>query len=192
MIGSITELQQVNAQLNEDADLIKKAKRDPGAFAPIYRKYMEQVYYYLLARVHERSEAEDLTSQVFLEALEGLASYRDDGNFPAWLFTIARRRAVDYHRRRKKPEIQMQTAQDAPDPDQDVLAKMLDSEDLHSIQDMISGLEEEERELLRLRFAAGLKFSDMATLLKRKESAVKMNLYRLLSKIRNQLEAQNV
>jgi len=186
------ELNQINAQEDEDAVLVKKAKRDPTAFASIYRKYLEQVYYYLMARVHERSEAEDLTSQVFLEALEGLASYRDDGNFPAWLFTIARRRAVDYHRRWKKPEVQMQTAQDALDPDQDVLAKILDSEDLHTIQDLIAGLEEEERELLRLRFAAGLKFSDMAALLKRKESAVKMNLYRLLSKLRNQLEAQNV
>jgi RNA polymerase sigma-70 factor, ECF subfamily len=188
MISSIMELEQVNAQVDEDVILIKKAKRDPTAFAPIYRKYMEQVYYYLLARVQGSNEAEDLTSQVFLEALEGLATYREDGNFPAWLFTIARRRAIDYHRR-KKPNVHLGLAQDAQDPDQDVLTNLLTSEDLRSVKCLVADLNDEERELLSLRFAAGLTFTDIAVLLKRKESAVKMNLYRLLSRLKSQLES---
>ncbi|MBE0410349.1 MAG: sigma-70 family RNA polymerase sigma factor, partial [Anaerolineales bacterium] len=158
---------------------------------PIYRKFLEQVYYYLFARVGERHAAEDLTAQVFLEALEGLASYREDGKFTAWLFTIARRRAVDYHRQRKS-EVRLQVAEEIKDPTQDVLANTLAAEDLHSLQHLVASLNEDERELLRLRYAAGLKFADMAILLKRKESAVKMNLYRLLARLKSQMEAENV
>jgi RNA polymerase sigma-70 factor, ECF subfamily len=191
MISATNVYSRPDTPADEEVVLIKKAKRDPTAFAPIYRKYLEQVYYYLFARVGERQAAEDLTAQVFLEVLEGLASYREDGNFAAWLFTIARRRAVDYHRQRKS-EVQLQVAEEVKDPTQDVLANTLAAEDLHSLQHLVASLNEDERELLRLRYAAGLKFADMAILLKRKESTVKMNLYRLLARLKSQMEAENV
>jgi RNA polymerase sigma-70 factor, ECF subfamily len=191
MISATNVYTRPDTPADEEVVLIKKAKRDPTAFAPIYRKYLEQVYYYLFARVGDRHAAEDLTAQVFLEALEGLPRYRDKGNFPAWLFTIARRKAVDHHRR-NQPEVELHAAKNTQDPGQDMLANLLHAESLQSLNQLITNLEEDERELLRLRFAAGLKYADLAALLKRKESAVKMNLYRLLSRLKRQLEAENV
>jgi RNA polymerase sigma-70 factor, ECF subfamily len=188
MISATNVYTRPDTQVDEDVVLIKEAKRDPTAFTAVYRKYLDQVFYYILARVSDRTEAEDLTAQVFLEALEGLPSYREDGSFQAWLFTIARRRAVDFYRR-SKPEIELQVAQEKQDLDQDMLADLLHSEDLSSLQRLVGGLNEDERELLDLRIAAGLRFSDMATVLNRKESAVKMSYYRLLSRLKNQLEA---
>lgn len=178
-------------QVDDEALLVVTAKRDPAAFNHIYRKYLNQVYYYFLSRVYNPTEAEDLTAQVFLEALEGLSGYREEGNFAAWLFTIARRRAVDFHRR-GMAEVQLQGAHDTQDPSQDVMSYMLNVEEQHSLGQLVKDLDEDERELLRLRFAAGLKFADIASLLNRKESAVKMSLYRLLSQMKSQLEAKNV
>ena len=188
MVIESIEVSELNTHVDDDAELIKHAQRDPSAFAAVYRKYLDQVFYYILARVSDRTEAEDLTAQVFLEALEGLPSYLEDGSFPAWLFTIARRRVVDFHRR-SKPEIELQVAHEKPDPSQDVLADLVHSEDLRSLQRLVAGLKQNERELLDLHIAAGLRFSDMAIVLKRKVSAVKMSYYRLLSRLKNQLEA---
>jgi RNA polymerase sigma-70 factor (ECF subfamily) len=56
------------------------------------------------------------------------------------------------------------------------------------LQSALRGLTEEERELLRLRFAAGLSFAEIAELLGRKESAVKMALYRLLPRLESKME----
>ncbi len=63
---------------------------------------------------------------------------------------------------------------------------------MRGLAELVAALQDGERELLGLRFAAGLSFAEMASLLKRKESAVKMSLYRLLERLERQLEAKDV
>jgi RNA polymerase sigma-70 factor (ECF subfamily) len=190
MIIVINRLYQSDTQIDNEADLVLAAQKDPAAFAPIYRKYLDQVYYYLLARVHQRSEAEDLTALVFLEALEGLPGYREKGNFAAWLFTIVRRRVADYYRSQPS-EFDLQEFPDVHDPNQDIMDFMLHTENLQSLDRLIANLDDNEQELLRLRIAAGLKFSDIAAILSRNESSVKMSYYRLLSRMKSQIEAED-
>ena len=165
---------------------IDRALREPVAFAELYRLYLDPVYYYLLSRVGDPDEAEDLTAHVFLQALEGLARFKPGSNFPAWLFTIARRRVADFYRKRK--EIQLNHDLDIPSTSRDLLLKVIDDEALSELLEEIAHLSEEEQELLRLRFAAGLRFKDIASLLNRKESTVKMTFYRLLARLENQME----
>jgi RNA polymerase sigma-70 factor (ECF subfamily) len=178
---------------DEEAILVESIQRDPGkaasAFASLYRHYLPPVYYYLLSKVGNRNEAEDLASQVFLDVLEGLKDYRHQGHFAAWLFTIARNRAVDHYRR--NPELSLEHAHDVADPMLDPLLQIAHREDLVGLARLVSGLGQEEKELLRLRFAAGLHFGEIAKLLKRKESAVKMAYYRLLARMQKHLEADN-
>ena len=85
----------------EEAKLIRKARQEPAAFARLYRAYAAPLYRYLLSRCGVCADAEDLTSQVFLEALAGLSRYRHRGYFKAWLFSIARHRLLNYHSRRR-------------------------------------------------------------------------------------------
>lgn len=179
---------------DEDGALLERAQRDPAAqaevFAALYRRYLEPVYYYLYSKVGSRSDAEDLCEQVFLDALEGLPGYRHQGQFAAWLFTIARRRAIDHHRRRR-PAVPLDEMPDLPDPAADPLLQVIQGENVQGLARLIRKLDEDDQELLRLRFAAGLGFAQIAALLKRKESAVKMSFYRLLARLESQLEADN-
>ena len=171
--------------------LIARAQRDPSAFAPLYHRYLGPVFYYLLARVGSRGDAEDLTAQVFLEALEGLPSYRHRGFFAAWLFAIVRHRLADF-RRRSRPEIlPLDQVRENGDQAADPLTQVVQGERLQRLAKLVAQLDEDERELLRLRFAAGLRFAEIAVLQGRKESAVKMGYYRLLERLKSQMEADH-
>ncbi len=186
-----TSSRQDSLSEDEETALVESIQYNPGtaasAFASLYRHYLHPVYYYLLSKVGNRSEAEDLASQVFLDVLEGLKDYRHHGHFAAWLFTIARNQAVDHYRR--KSELSLEHAPDLVDPEQDPSIHLARQEDLESLARLVSSLSQEEKELLRLRFAAGLRFGEIAKLLKRKESAVKMAYYRLLARLQRYLEA---
>jgi RNA polymerase sigma-70 factor (ECF subfamily) len=174
-----------------DEHLAERAHRDPGAYAELYDRYLNPVYRYFFLRLGSQPEAEDLTSQVFLAALESLPGYRRGSSFRAWLFGIARRKLADHYRLRR-PQVSLQQVGDLPAAHEPVLAHLARSEQLGELAKLVAALQDSERELLGLRFAAGLSFPEMASLLKRKESAVKMSLYRLLERLERQLEAKDV
>jgi len=160
----------------DDAALAKEAKHNSEAFLALYRRYVTPLYRYLYHRLGNNKDAEDLTAQVFMEVLESLASYRERGRFSSWLFTIAHRRLVDLYRQRPTELLEDNT----PDGSLDLQIALEQNEKHAYLEQLLGQLDEERQELLRLRFAAGLEFSEIATLLKRREGAVKMSLYRTL------------
>jgi RNA polymerase sigma-70 factor (ECF subfamily) len=191
-VDQIGPMQDVSTRLSQDEEtaLVKAALQDPAAFAGLYRRYVRPVYRYFYSRSGAAADAEDLTAQVFLEAFEGLRRYREDGPFTAWLFTIARRRAIDALRRRR-PVTALDEQVQATDPSADPLAQAIRDEQSGELKASLAGVTETDRELLRLRFAAGLGFGEMARILRRSEAAVKMNLYRLLRRLESELESSH-
>jgi RNA polymerase sigma-70 factor (ECF subfamily) len=173
---------------DDDSTLIETARHDAAAFALLYRRYVTPIYRYLFSRAGNEVDAQDLTAQVFLEALEGLPRYRERGNFAAWLFTIARRRATDHYRRRLPLPLD-----DTPDPGDghDPLSHVIEREALERLTDLIAQLDDDQRDLLRLRFAAGLTFGQIGIILGRSEAAIKMAVHRLLDQLRAKWRAQD-
>ena len=155
-------------------------------FTAVYREYVQPLYRYLYSRVGRADLAEELTAQTFLAALEGLPRYRP-GNFAGWLFTIARHKAADYFRRQPLAELDPQA--DYPGPDSDALGALIQAEQKQRLLASIAGLRENERELLRLRYAARLSFPQMAAVLGRGPEAVKKQHYRLLARLKHAMEA---
>ncbi len=182
-------MQMSQDEILDEAALAARAGRDPQAFSALYRRYLRPLYGYLYNRSGDRLETEDLVSQVFMEALEGLVRgrYQPRGSFSAWLFTIARRRAVDRFRARRTEPL-YDLADTAPGPA--ALAERRAEEG--RLSELLNGLDESSRELLRLRFAAGLSFAQIGEIDGRSEAAVKMAIYRLLDKLRNQWEYRDV
>ena len=168
-----------------DDELIRAVKADQRCFEAIYLKYVKQVYRYLFSRMGSQFEAEDATAQTFLSALEGITRYRHDGHFAAWLFAIARRKAADHFRTAGKSRF---LPDDLPSFDPDLLTQTIRVERLNELRECIRRFDQEEQELLRLRFAAQLTYAEIAHLTGRKEDAVKKNIYRLLDRLQTRLE----
>lgn len=171
---------------DDDRDLIKKAKKDPHAFEELYRRHVQAVYKYFYNRTWNQYEAEDLTEQTFMAALEGIQQYRENGLFLAWLFSIARRKAAD-HFRVKAKQASLEIPEDIP-VHSDFLNDMIQTERRKAIADTFNILPESEKELIRLRYVAELSFAEIGRLRHRSEGAVKKALYRIIGRMRKQLE----
>ncbi|WP_299027837.1 sigma-70 family RNA polymerase sigma factor [uncultured Thermanaerothrix sp.] len=170
---------------SDEVQLIRSAQHDPGSFGILYRRYVERVFRYVYSRVGSVPEAEDLTAQTFLSALENLPRFRNNGSFAAWLFTIARSKVMDYFRRRRFTQ-RIENLADSGK--QDPLSEIVHSERVTALAKFIAELSEEERELLRLRFLCEVTYSEIAQVLHRSESAVKKAAQRTLARLHAQME----
>lgn len=178
-------------QINEtDATLVQEAQRRPAAFAALYTRYVGPVHRYIYSRVGSRADAEDLTAEVFAEALRALPRYRERGLFPAWLFAIARRKVAGHHRR-SRPAQPLEDAADAPAPQPDPLAQALAHESFAELSRQLARLDEDQRELLRLRYAAGLTYREIGAVVEKREAAVKMAVRRLLGRLHAEWEGDD-
>ena len=89
--------------------IVEQAKYDPNAFGLLYDRYVDRIYRFVCSRVHERCLAEDITEEVFLNALKSIPNYRDTGScFSAWLYRIAGNAIVSHYRGRKT-ELDLET-----------------------------------------------------------------------------------
>src|SRR5262245_51098544 len=84
----------------DERQLIETAQRDPRRFADLYRLHFDRVYAYVARRVATRSDAQDVTSEVFQQALANLGRFEWRGvPFVAWLYRIAANAITDHHHR---------------------------------------------------------------------------------------------
>jgi RNA polymerase sigma-70 factor, ECF subfamily len=172
----------------DDKALIELARQDPDAFAALYRRYLTPLYRYLSRRLWNPHDVEDVASQVFTAVLEGLMDRRIPRGvtFPAWLFTIARRRAVDFYRQRPVDPLE-----DPPSPEPGLIAAVEQGEQIHHLEHLLATLDEDQQDLLRLRFSAGLSFAEIGQIVGRSEASAKMAVYRIIENLRKQWEVEN-
>lgn len=175
-----------SSRIVDDALLAVAAKEDYAAFDALYRRYVQRVYRYCYVQCGNEQDAEDLTAQTFLAALDNIGRYREQGSFAAWLFTIARRRCHDYHRRRyRRPEEPLENAAGyahprTPDPEQHLVHSTM----LDCVQRTLPQLSADRQEVVRLRYWAGLSTAETAAVMRRGTSAVKMLLLRAVNDLR--------
>jgi RNA polymerase sigma-70 factor (ECF subfamily) len=165
---------------------IAAAQKDPAAFGKLYDRYVQPIYRYVYSRVSSSHEAEDITSQTFMAAYEALGRYQERDQFSAWLFRIARNKINDYFRRSQR-EARLEAEEEKLEQE-DVLGTLIRAEELSRIRFIVRHLSEEEQELLRLRYVADLSFVEIADLLGRREDTVKKSVYRLLARLKSQME----
>ncbi len=165
-----------------DDDLMHIAQVNPEAFEVLYRRHVNRIYSYLFSFTHDASEAEDLTSQTFFSAWKGIRLYREQGTFTAWLFRIARNKARDLHRQRR-PFLSLDAAENVHNKS-DPAARLENEETLQRVARLIRKLDQEQIELLRLRFSGGLSYAEIGAILGHSSEATKMAIHRLYQKLR--------
>lgn len=174
---------------NQEAALISKAKRDAASFGKLYDIYAPMIYRYILSRTGNIQDAQDITSQTFLKALEMLPRYYHRGYFSAWLFSIARSKYIDHFRFHNQQESLMRKTNLDPSPD--LLSIVMEREKVSRLDHLLKELSDEDLDLLQLRNVAGLTFAEMAEILSKSEDATKKKYYRLLARLQSQLEDKN-
>jgi RNA polymerase sigma-70 factor (ECF subfamily) len=170
--------------------LVEAAKVDLQAFGELYLLYAQPVFRYIYSRIGSLPEAEDATTQTFLAALERFPKYRHDGHFASWLFAIARNKAMEYYRSQRK-QISLAEAEFIS-AEENIIQQVIKTERIAVLSNLINTLPEEEQELIRLRYVAELSFIEIGYLLDKKEDTVKKSLYRLLARLKVQLEDSHV
>jgi RNA polymerase sigma-70 factor (ECF subfamily) len=167
----------------DEAGLVRAAQDRPEAFAVLYERHVDRIHRYLELRVGA-PDAADLTQQVFLKAFASLHRYTGRGlPFSAWLFRIARNLAMDHHRssHRTPDELLPDVVQiESSSPEESALQMEM----LGRLRSLLHDLSAEKRELLAMRFGAGLTSREIGAVLGKSEAAVKKQLTRILQRIK--------
>ena len=174
----------------EDKELrreVKSAARgDREAAAVLFDTYHPRLYRYALARLGSPADAEDVASETFARVLGKLDAFRwKGGGFEAWLFKIASNLVTDKHRRstRERPVDEPLEGHDiAMEHQPEERTLHLESRD--ELDDMLLLLPADQREVLLLRFAAGLDTHETAAVMKKKPNAIRQLQFRALENIR--------
>jgi len=168
---------------SDEASLARQACVSVDAFAELYRRHVTRVYRYHLAHTGNVKDAEDLTSQTFLAALEGIRSFRGEGAFAAWLMGIAsKKRALFF--RGTRPEVPLEAALHVPTPG--LLTEQAASLRLQmeSVSRALQQISRDRAEAIVLCLFSGLTCAEAAIALRKSEAAVKMSLSRGLRDLR--------
>lgn len=179
------------AELESERECVERAARgDATAIGDLYRRYAPAIFRYLFYRLGDRDVAEDLTSEVFVRALEALPRYRVRGRpFSAWLYRIARARVADHYRgRRRHPLVPLvpDTPADGADPDAQAESQLTAA----ALRRAIVQLTPLQQQVVVLRFLEGLSHRAVAQIVGRSEGAVRVLQYRALAALRRLLERE--
>ena len=182
----------VRDDLDVDRSAVEQARRDPGAFETLYRKYVAQVYSFALYETRDPHAAEDITAQVFLRALAGLPRFHEqtdgpDSSFRVWLFQIARNALSNERRRaRRHPASPIELALEFPALD-DVSSAATHRLEMERVWTVIDQLPAERRRALVLRFVNELSTREIGDILGRTEGATRVLIHRSLQQVAREL-----
>jgi len=150
--------------------------------------HVDRVYRHIYYRVGNETDAEDLTQQVFLKAWQAIHRYKKTASpFIAWLMTISHNVIVDFYRTRKDNaylEAEVLASDSASSPERSTEASF----EQQRLRKAILQLGSDEQQVVILRFIEGFEFTEIASLLKKKEGNIRVILHRALVKLRNILE----
>jgi len=174
--------------LKKEADerlLVEAAQHDPARFADLYEVNFERVYAYVIRRVADRAEAEDVTADVFHQALANLKRFEWRGiPFAAWLFRIAANLISDRWQRSGREvsdDAAIEAAQASP-------AEIEEVERRATLFRLVDTLPAEQQRVVVLRFVEQKSIKEVAREIRKTEGAVKQLQFRALSTLRTRME----
>ncbi len=175
---------------------------DRDAFTALLQRHQRMIFNFMYRMIGERSDAEDLTQEVFLKAYEALPRFRGESAFGTWLYRIAHNHCVNVLKRKGREIPATELANDAshgnpltrsPDPAAPP-DELLEQRELRAVvQAKLAELTPEHRAILVLRDIQGLSYDEIATTLDLEGGTVRSRIHRarmeLKEKIRSYLEA---
>ena len=158
-------------QLNEKCD--NETKSMEAAIAGLFEEYYDKVVRYIYIRISDQPEAEDLAGEVFLKALKSMGSYRGSAEqLRFWIFKIARNIVIDHYRKMSKRKTV--NLDDVEISDGSNVEEMVEKRlQVGELTKAMTQLTEAQREVIGLRFFAGLSSAETAQILGKSSGAVR-------------------
>ncbi len=174
--------------LKKEADerlLVEAAQKDPARFGDLYELHFERVYAYVLRRMGNRTETEDVTAEVFHHALANLRRFEWRGiPFAAWLFRIASNLISDRWQktgREVDDDAAIRSAQVSPTEIEEVERRA-------TLFRLVDTLPAEQQRVIVLRFVEQKSIKEVAREIRKTEGAVKQLQFRALTSLRARME----
>jgi RNA polymerase sigma-70 factor, ECF subfamily len=167
-------------EAEDERQLIEAAQRDASRFAELYEHNFERVYAFVIRRVRDRAEAEDITSEVFHRALANVRRFEWRGvPFAAWLYRMAANAIADRRQQGSRETELPETAEDIEDP---VAVRQV--EERASLFRLVNHLPADQHRVIIMRFLEQKSIREIAQELRRSEGAVKQLQFRALENLR--------
>ena len=165
----------------------KEIQTNRDKLASLYENYYDKVAHYIFSRIGDKTEAEDLASEVFLKALKSIKTYDERGlPMQAWLFKIAHNLVVDHLRKVSKYKtvpIDTVEIQDEDDPQKTAETNI----EMERVTMAMQRLTNEQKEIIRLRFFGGLSSQEVSDIFNKSDGAVREMQRAALEKLRGLL-----
>jgi RNA polymerase sigma-70 factor, ECF subfamily len=170
------------ANVADERPLIEAAQQDPSRFAELYENNFHRVYAFVARRVHDRAEAEDLTAEVFHQALSNIGRFEWRGvPFAAWLLRIAANTLADrWQRTAKNQEVQTDSLENAESGVEEEVERRA------MVFQLVDRLPTDQRLVIVRRFVDQKSVREIAQEMRRTEGAVKQLQFRALQSLRVQ------
>ncbi len=177
----------------QTASLVEKARSgNRFAFEQLANLFHQGIFRMVYYRTRSTMDAEDITQDIFLQALKNLSRLKETHKFKSWLFSIAVNKVRDFHRKKrfqnlfgsyseKENEVQPEPAQDGSN---EAMDNLIQQDFWKNVTILLDKLPRMEREVFTLRFMDHLSIKEISAVLKKGESTVKTHLYRGLGKLR--------
>ena len=158
---------------NEESLVRRAREHDQVALTQLYEENFDRIYRYVVLKIGERTEAEDITQQVFINALKSISSYKWKGApFSAWLYRIAHNLVVDYLRRKtKKATVPLDESltKGGDDPVRQLENKL----EIEQLAALTGKLTRAQQEVISLRFVGEMPIAQVAGIMGKSEGAIK-------------------
>jgi RNA polymerase sigma-70 factor (ECF subfamily) len=169
-----------------------RIKKDTDAFAKLYDFYVGPVYRFVYFKLSNKEDAEDITSEVFLKTWNYIINeVKPVNNFRQLVYTIARNKVIDAYRdRSKKLECPIENFQDSIVSDKNSVHDNLELKDnVNDVLNKIKKLKHEYQEVIHLKYIEGLKIKEIASVLDKSSTNVRVLLHRATKKLKELTES---
>jgi len=174
--------------INQEWSEIQAAQENPRRFRPLYDRYYESVFRFVLRRTADEALTADLSSQIFLKAMEILHKYQHRGvPFSAWLFRIASNEVAQHFRNVQKSRVVSVEENTLGDVVEEIEEDdfQLDREQLI---EALENLKPDDMQLIEMRFFEQRPFKEVAEFLGITENNAKVKTYRILQRMKKKLQ----
>lgn len=172
-----------------DADLVVIALRDPERFVDLYHRYADRLYRYVLGKTGDPDTADDVISETMIDVLEQLDRFDPErGSFVGWLFTIASRRAADHHRIHRRFWRSVRRGWKFEPVAETPAERLVQQEEEVIVRAAMDRLSEDDREILLLRYSAGLTSAEIGGRLAITPDNARVRLQRARRRLAQELE----